>query len=161
MNKTVLPRPHQSLDGSAVLFDKFTQVFDEPHLDLLTGFLLERLDGCGIGAALADRDLLRRTVLPDRFLKKRSAAFLARRAVSRKSMVWPPALLISSPRCGIAAISRLRRVKVPSDELSQLERGTRRQIWQGQGSHQEGHRHNVISRDRLQSEKAARLGRLS
>jgi hypothetical protein len=63
-------RPHRSLDGSVVLFDDVIQVFDVPHFDLLTGFLLERLDGRGIGAALVDRDLFRQTVLPDRFLEK-------------------------------------------------------------------------------------------
>lgn len=46
------------------------QVFDLPHLDLLTGFLLERLDGCGIGAAFVGRDLFKHAVMPDRFLEK-------------------------------------------------------------------------------------------
>lgn len=46
--------PHHSLDCSVVLFDDVIQVFDLPNLDLLTSFLLERLDGCGIGAALVD-----------------------------------------------------------------------------------------------------------
>jgi hypothetical protein len=36
----------------------------------LIGFLLERLDRCGIGAALVDRNLFRQTVLPDGFLEK-------------------------------------------------------------------------------------------
>jgi hypothetical protein len=68
-------RPHRSLDGSVVLFDDVIQVFDVPHFDLLTGFLLERLDGRGIGAALVDRDLFRQTVLPDRFLDKTQSGF--------------------------------------------------------------------------------------
>ena len=69
-------RPHRSLNGPVVRFDNVIQVFDAPHLDLLTGFLLERLDGRGIGAALVDRDLFRQTVLPDRFLEKTQSGFL-------------------------------------------------------------------------------------
>ncbi len=59
-----------------VLFDDVIQVFDLPDLDLLTGFLLERLDGCGIGAALVDRNLFRQTVLLDRFIEKTQSGFL-------------------------------------------------------------------------------------
>ena len=59
------------------------------------------------------------------------------------------------------AISQLRRVEAPADELSQLKRGTRRQIWQGQGCRQEGHRQGAIFRDRLLKRRPAWVAFLS
>ena len=42
-----------------ILLNQIVQVLNLAYLDLLTGFLLECLNGCGIGAALIDRDLVR------------------------------------------------------------------------------------------------------
>jgi len=52
-------RPDDTFDKSMILLNPIVQVLDLATLDLLTGFLLEYLDGCGIGAALVDRDLVR------------------------------------------------------------------------------------------------------
>jgi hypothetical protein len=52
------------------LLNPIVQVLDLAYLDLLTGFLLEYLDGCGIGSALVDRDLVRLTVSPNYSLEK-------------------------------------------------------------------------------------------
>ena len=41
-----------------ILLNPIVQVLDLATLALLTGFLLECLDGCGIGTALVDRDLV-------------------------------------------------------------------------------------------------------
>ncbi len=62
--------------GAQSAFDDAIQVFDLPDLDLLTGSLLERLDGCGIGAALVDRDLFRQAVFQHCFLEKTQSGFL-------------------------------------------------------------------------------------
>jgi hypothetical protein len=45
------------------------QVLDLDYLDLLTGFHLERIDVCSIGAALVDCDLAWQTMLPADFLE--------------------------------------------------------------------------------------------
>jgi hypothetical protein len=42
-----------------ILLNKIVQILDLAYLDLLTGFLLECLDICGIGAAFIDRDFVR------------------------------------------------------------------------------------------------------
>jgi hypothetical protein len=42
-----------------ILLNKIVQILDLAYLDLLTGFLLECLDSCGIGAAFIDRDFVR------------------------------------------------------------------------------------------------------
>ena len=42
----------------------------------MTGFLLEGLNRCGIGAALIDRDRVRKAVLPHRFFEKAERGFL-------------------------------------------------------------------------------------
>ena len=56
-------KPHHRLndpfDQSMILLNQIVQVLDLAYLDLLTGFLLECIDGCGIGATLVDRDLVR------------------------------------------------------------------------------------------------------
>ena len=41
-----------------ILLNPIVQVLDLATLDLLTGFLLECLDGCGIDTALVDRDIV-------------------------------------------------------------------------------------------------------
>ena len=41
------------------MLNPIVQVLDLAYLDLLTGFLLEYLDGCGIDTANIDRDLTR------------------------------------------------------------------------------------------------------
>ena len=52
------------------------QVLDLAYLDLLIAFLLERLYGRGIGAALVHPELFRQAVLPDCFLEKAQGSFL-------------------------------------------------------------------------------------
>jgi len=42
-----------------ILLNPIVQVLDLATLDLLTGFLLQCLDSCGVDAALVDRDLVR------------------------------------------------------------------------------------------------------
>jgi hypothetical protein len=60
---------------------------DPVYLDLLTGFLLQCLDGCGIGAALINRDLVGRQSIADGFREKAQSGLHI--AMSRKSMAWP------------------------------------------------------------------------
>jgi hypothetical protein len=59
-----------------ILLNPIVQVLALADLDHLTGFLLERFQGGGVGAALVDRDLVRETLLPNRFLKKAQSRFL-------------------------------------------------------------------------------------
>ena len=46
-----------------ILLNPIVQVLDLATVDLLTGILLQCLDGCGIGTALVDRDLIRSGLL--------------------------------------------------------------------------------------------------
>ena len=56
-------RSNDPFDRSMILLNPIVQVLDLATLDLLTGFLLQCLDGCGIGTALVDRDLIRSGLL--------------------------------------------------------------------------------------------------
>ena len=51
-------RSNDPFDRSMNLLNPIVQVLDLATLDLLTSFLLECLDGCGIGTALVDHDLV-------------------------------------------------------------------------------------------------------
>ena len=52
-------RSNDPFDRSMILLNPIVQVLDLATLALLTGLLLECLDGYGIGTALVDRDLVR------------------------------------------------------------------------------------------------------
>jgi hypothetical protein len=69
-------RSNNAFDGPVVLLDEIVQVFALTNLDLVTSFLLECLDSRGIGAALIDRDLVRKTMLPNRFPEKAQSSLL-------------------------------------------------------------------------------------
>ena len=56
---SIIGRTIRLIDRSMILLNPIVQVLDLATLDLLTGFLLQCLDGCGIGTALVDRDLIR------------------------------------------------------------------------------------------------------
>jgi TetR/AcrR family transcriptional regulator, transcriptional repressor for nem operon len=63
-------RSHQSLDGSVILLNNVVEIFD--LTDLGASFVLgvTTFDRRCVGAALVDRDLLGRTIMPDRLAQK-------------------------------------------------------------------------------------------
>jgi hypothetical protein len=52
-------RSNNAFDGPVVLLDKIVQILALADLDRVAGLLLECLNGCFIGTALIDRDLVR------------------------------------------------------------------------------------------------------
>ena len=62
--------------GPVVLFYPVVEVLDRAHLDLGTGFFLERVKGRRVGPALVDGDLLRETLLSNGFLEEAPGGLL-------------------------------------------------------------------------------------
>ena len=84
-------RSYQSIDGPMILLNNVVEIFGLTDLDANFVLGVETFDRRPVGAALVDRDLLRRSIMPDALLRNRRAALRSRLAVSRKSTV-PPAL---------------------------------------------------------------------
>ena len=77
-------RPDDPLDGPVILLDQVVQVFDLADLDGLSGFLLERPKGDGVGPALVDRDLVRKAVVVNRFAQKPQRGLLVTLGAEQK-----------------------------------------------------------------------------
>jgi hypothetical protein len=58
-------RSHQSLDGSMILLDNVVEIFDRTDLDASFVLSVVTFDRRRVGAALVDRDIIRRGIMPD------------------------------------------------------------------------------------------------
>ena len=58
-------RSHQSLDGSMILLNNVVEIFDLTDLDASFVFSIVTFDRRRVGAALVDRDRIRRGIMPD------------------------------------------------------------------------------------------------
>jgi hypothetical protein len=66
-------RSYQSIDGPMILLNNVVEIFGLTDLDANFVLGVETFDRRPVGAALVDRDLLRRSIMPDALLRNRRA----------------------------------------------------------------------------------------
>ena len=84
-----------SFHGPVVLLHWVIEVLDLTHLDLGTGFFLERVKGRCVGPTFVDGDLLRETLLSNRFLEE--APGIYQLALAQRPAGQPGDLLSQAP----------------------------------------------------------------
>ena len=63
-------RSYQSINGPMILLNNFVEIFGLTDLDANFVFGVATFDRCRVGAALVDRALFRRAIMPDRRAQK-------------------------------------------------------------------------------------------